>query len=111
MGRAGMGSTYGEKRIAYQASENVKTVKHFVDAGIVCGIILKYVLKVPFYEVIYTMCHDCKSTLLLPTLTHCSNTDTLYFSLICFGAPSSGTIGLMRHTVVGFMPCLEFSTL
>jgi hypothetical protein len=38
------------------------------------------------FEAFYTVCHDCKSSLLLPTLTYFSNTDNLYFSPRCFSA-------------------------
>jgi hypothetical protein len=38
------------------------------------------------FEVIYTMCHGYKSSLVLLTLTHFSNTYKLYFSPARFGA-------------------------
>ena len=44
------------------------------------------ILMVCYFEVIYTVCHDRKSGLLLPTLTHVISTDNLYFSPTRFGA-------------------------
>jgi hypothetical protein len=57
-----------------------------------------------YFEVIYTLCTGYKSSLLLPTLTHFSNTDNLCFSLTCCGAFWCTIIQdyyrLMRNTVV-----------
>jgi hypothetical protein len=51
------------------------------------------------FEVIYTVCYDRKSSLLLPTLTHFINTDDLHLVRIPVhsNAPSSVT---MKQTTI-----------
>jgi hypothetical protein len=70
---------------------------------------VEVVSKTDNSEVIHTVYHDSKSSLLLPTLTKLIQ---IIYTLVrrvsvYSNAPSSGTTGLMRHSIVPYDSALE----